>query len=186
MSYLHRNMRQPRLVPSLRSRIFSAGFTLIEIIIVLCLVSVMSLMSLYFVMDMMQVYVTRQSSNALLEEARHTMRLISNEVRSASAIQSPALPIAGAPPNTAMSITFDQVYPGQDPQDVIYSYDVNSSSLTRRSDIQASSLVAEQVSAFSISRDAYNVVSIDITFDNDLVRPITLNTSVRPRGFSIY
>ncbi len=166
-----------------RQKTRNRGFTLVEMISVLLIVSILGGVTTYFTVDLALLYSSTQKQTELLQDARRTMRLLTREIISAGEIVDPPRPAIGAPLNTANRIQFERTYRGVNPKDVTFEFDSVDKRITRVADIHMLVPLVDNVTSFVVKRDGYNLIRLEVVFDNGVSKPITLITAVRPRGF---
>ena len=159
------------------------GFTLVEMISVLVIVGILGGVTTYFPVDLALLYSSAKKQTELLQDARRTMRLLRREIISSGEIIDPPRPAVGAPLNTANRIQFERTYRGVNPKDVTFEFDGVNKRITRVADIQMLVPLVENVVSFVVKRDGFNLIRLEVEFDNGVSKPITLVTAVRPRGF---
>ncbi|NWF91291.1 MAG: prepilin-type N-terminal cleavage/methylation domain-containing protein [Syntrophaceae bacterium] len=155
------------------------GFTLIEILAVIVILSVVSAITIHFVSDSMRVYTMTKDQKALLEEGRLAMERMCRDIRDANTITG----------TTASSITFTRVHAtGQDVASESITFQRNAGARTLEK-VKASpsrtTTMAENVSAFAVSYSS-SEVQLQLTLDNPATgASVTLQTKVHPKNPAI-
>lgn len=155
------------------------GFTLIEMVAVMVILSIISAITINFLVHSAKQYAVMMNQKALFEEAQLAMERMCREIRDAKVILSPP---GGASSN---SIVFTRTHStAQDWVNETITFRLTGTTLEKvKTSPSASSPLAERVSAFSITRGATKD-EIKIVLGLSLVtgENMTLQTKVYPKN----
>lgn len=173
-------------LPSLTSN----GFTLIEIIITITLMSIIGLFSIQYLSRVAQMNKLVVAQKALIDEAKTTMEFITREMR--VAINTPT---CGTVPGTCVvgtaypAITFDKYMESpvnavrKDTNTSAIKYAFSGSTLTRTSGAITTTL-ATSVSGFTVTPVSTNFYKVVLTLSGSTGENFSLEASVKPRNIT--
>lgn len=159
------------------------GFTLIEVIIVIVVLSIISSITLYFIGNSVKTYVVMVNQKNLLDEARLAMERMCRDIRDARGILSPA---SGASGNM---ITFQRSHATfGDLADEILSFRLNGTTLEKvKTSPGITTSLASNVSSFTVLRGAGGDEEITLLLTLSLAtgENVTLGTKVYPKNLPV-
>ncbi len=155
------------------------GFTLIEVIMVIVILSTIAGLTIYFLVDSVRLYSLTVNQKALSDEARIALEKIGRDLRDAQSISAPA---AGSS-SSILSFTRTHATAGDGVNENI-TYRQNGSILEKVKTAPAAvSPLAEKVANFLVSREvAGQEVKIILTLSGSRGERVTLQTKVYPRN----
>lgn len=156
------------------------GFTLIEIIIVILILSIASGITIKFLIDSLRIYTMSINQKMIFEEAKLAIERICRDIRDAKIITSP--PEEGS----GNSITFQRTHAtAGDAMDEILTYRLNGNTIEKiKTSPSATNPLASNVSSFTVERGAAgnNEITLKLTLSLSSGENITLHTKVYPRN----
>lgn len=187
-----------RMMKPATARMNARGFSMVELIIGIILVGVLGLFSMGYLGQIMQINQLTEGQKDLLDESKLAMELFIREFRMSRAdtIQcgNPAGACAVGTPYT--QVTFGKLFAYQkepcaaspcatsplDPAiaDIVFSYDSIAKTVTRTN--TAATVLARNVTAFSITQAEANLYRIEMTLNGPNGENYTLRGAVRPRS----
>ncbi len=161
----------------------SKGFTLIEIVIVIVILSIASGIMIYFVVNSLRAYTMSVHQKTLLDEAKLALERMCRDIRDAKSITIPA------PSGSGDTITFirtNATGPGQDlPNDTI-TYRLNGSNLQREKPSYSPPypILASNVSSFNVTRGpaGNDEITLSLSLSFPTGENIMLQTKVYPKN----
>lgn len=155
------------------------GFTLIEMIMVIAILSTIAGFSIYFLVDSARLYSLTVSQKALSEEARIALEKICRDLRDAQSISIPAPGESGQ----ILSLTRTYATAGDGANEDI-TYRQSGSILEKVKTAPATvSPLAENVATFSVSRETASAeIKIILTLSGSKGERVTLQSKVYPRN----
>jgi len=157
------------------------GFTLIEMIIVVVILSTVSAITIYFLVSSLRTYTLTVNQSNLLEEGKLALERMARDIRDAQSISSPA---AGSSGNL---ITFLRTHAtAQDLANETITFRLNGSTLEKVKTSPADSrALAENATAFLITREATNdEIKLELTLSLGSGESVTLQTKVYPKNLA--
>ena len=154
------------------------GFTLIEIIIVIVIMSVLGIFGYQFLATSIHTYSMMEKQKSLYDEAAMAMERISRELRDAESISYPPSE------NTDSHVTFTKSHGSPEDTETTITFELSSGTLQRDGSGDPVNL-AEQVSAFTVSRGASlyeNEVTVVLTLSESTGESVTLRTKICPKN----
>jgi len=165
----------------------SNGFTLIEIIIVIMILSIVSAITIYFLASSVKNYVMMVNQQNLLDEGRLALEKMCRDIRDA---QSITLPPSG---NSENRIVFQRSHPTfGDLANETLSFRLTGTTLEKvKSSPNGIHPLASHVSTFSVTRGASGneEITLSLTLSLTTGERVTLQTKVYPKNLprsSIY
>ena len=158
---------------------FQRGFTLIEIIIVIVILSIVSAITINFLINSLKIYTMTVNQKTLLDEGKLALERMCRDIRDARSISSPASGGSGS------LITF--IRNNATAQDVAaesLTFQLTGSTLQKvKSSPSATSTMAANVSTFTVTRGATNdEITIVLTLSLSSGENVTLQTKVYPKN----
>jgi prepilin-type N-terminal cleavage/methylation domain-containing protein len=168
-----------KLLGPMNPRIFepsSKGFTLIEIVVVIVILSIVSAITIKFLVDSMRIYTMTVNQKTLFDEGKLALERMCRDIRDANSITG----------STATSVTFirtNATGPGQDTPNETITYRLIGSNLEK---VKASTpyVIAGNVSAFTVTQGADNEIKLVITLSLGTGENVTLQTKVYPKNLA--
>jgi prepilin-type N-terminal cleavage/methylation domain-containing protein len=157
------------------------GFTLIEIIIVIIILSIVSGISIKFLVDSLRVYTMTVNQKTLFDEGKLALERMCRDVRDARTITSPS---GGGSGNL---ITFTRANAtAQDIANESITFRLTGSILEKvKASPSVTSAMANNVSVFTITRGATtDEITIGLTLSLTSGEHVTLQTKVYPKNLA--
>lgn len=160
---------------------FEKGFTLIEVIVVIVILSIASGITVYFVVNSLRVYTMGVHQKTLLDEAKLALERMCRDIRDAKAISTP---VSGGLGNT---ITFTRTNAtGQDLANETITYRLNGNNLQREKASYSLPypILASNVSSFTVTRGAAgnDEITLSLTLSLPSGENVNLQTKVYPKN----
>jgi len=163
----------------------SKGFTLIEMVIVIVILSIVSGITIKFLVDSLRIYTMTINQKTLLDEGRLALERMCRDIRDARTITSPAAPF----PSSGSSITFTRTnatFGDLIDENITFQRDVPTITLQKVKESPAPGTtvtLAANVTAFTVTRGAANdEIQIDLTLSLGSVERVILRTEVYPKN----
>jgi prepilin-type N-terminal cleavage/methylation domain-containing protein len=155
------------------------GFTLIEIIIVIVILSIISAITIKFLTDGLRIYTMTVNQKTLFDEGKLALERMCRDIRDAGSI---TLPAAGA---SGSLIAFTRTNPtAQDSASENITFQLTGGNLQKvKTSPSATSNLAGNVSAFTVTRDTSNEIKLQLTLSLGTGENVTLQTKVYPKNF---
>jgi prepilin-type N-terminal cleavage/methylation domain-containing protein len=157
------------------------GFTLIEIIVVIVILSIISAITINFLINSMKIYTMTMNQKTLFDEGKLALERMCRDIRDARSITSPGSGSSGS------SITFIRNNAtAQDVAGETITFQLTGSTLEKvKSSPSVTSALASNVSTFTVTRGATNdeitlVLSLSISSGEN----VTLQTKVYPKNLA--
>jgi prepilin-type N-terminal cleavage/methylation domain-containing protein len=157
----------------------SKGFTLIEVVIVIVILSIISAITIYFLINSLEVYTMTVNQKTLLDEGKLALERMCRDIRDARSITSPASGGSGS------LITFIRNNAtAQDVAGEIVTFRLTGNTLEKvKSSPSATSSLAANVSTFTVTRGATNdEITLVFTLSLGTGENVTLQTKVYPKN----
>lgn len=151
------------------------GFTLIEIIVVIVILSIVSGITIKFLVDSLQIYQMTVNQKTLFDEGKLALERMGRDIRDARSISSVS----------ASSITF--IRNNATAQDIagetiIFQRNVGTSTLEKvKTSPSVTLTMADNVSAFAVT-NATNEIQLQLTLQLASGENVTLQTKVYPKN----
>lgn len=155
------------------------GFTLIEIIVVIVILSIISAITINFLINSMRIYTMTVNQKVLFDEGKLALERMCRDIRDARSISSPT---SGSSGN---SITFIRTNPtAHDISGETITFQLTGSTLEKvKSSPSTTSALASNVSSFTITRGATNdEITILLSLSLSSGENVTLQTKVYPKN----
>jgi len=151
------------------------GFTLIEIIIVIVILSIVSAITIKFLVDSLRVYTMTVNQKTLFDEGKLALERMCRDIRDARSITG----------STADSITFVRTNgTAQDiaGETIVFQRNAGASTLEKvKASPGVTTTLAANVSAFAVT-DATNEIQLQLTLQLTSGENVTLQTKVYPKN----
>lgn len=160
----------------------SKGFTLIEIVIVIVILSIVSAISIKFLIDSLQIYTMTVNQKTLLDEGKLALERTCRDIRDARSITTPAAGGSGS------TITFLRAnLTAQDIADESITFRLTGSTLEKvKSSPAATSAMAFNVTSFQVTRGVApnneNEITIELNLQLTSGENVALQTKVYPKN----
>ena len=161
---------------------FERGFTLIEIIIVIVILSIVSGITIKFLIDSLKIYTMTVNQKTLFDEGKLALERMCRDIRDAKSMTVPA---SGGSGNTITFQRTNATGAGQDLANEIITYRLSSGAIQREKASYSLPypILASNVSAFTVTRGATNdEITIVLTLLLGTGENITLQTKVYPKN----
>lgn len=162
----------------------SKGFTLIEIVIVIVILSIVSAITIYFLVNSLRVYTMSINQKTLFDEGKLALERMCRDIRDANSITSPAAGGSGS------LITFTRTNAtAQDIASENITFQLTGSNLQKvKASPSATSTLAGNVSVFTVTRGApatnnENEIKMVLTLSLGTGENVTIQTKVYPKNF---
>ena len=159
---------------------FERGFTLIEIIIVIVILSIVSAITIKFLVDGLRIYTMTVNQKTLLDEGKLALERMCRDIRDANNIVA----------TTASSIAFTRTNAtgtGQDGAAERIRFDLSGTTLRKAKGVDAAGnggtpyTMADNVTAFTVT-NATNEIQLQLTLQLASGENVTLQTRVYPKN----
>jgi prepilin-type N-terminal cleavage/methylation domain-containing protein len=157
------------------------GFTLIEIIVVIIILSIVAAITIHFLADSLRIYTMTVNQKTLFDEGKLAMERMCRDIRDARSIASPA---SGGSGN---SITFMRNNAtAQDIAGENITFRLTGSTLEKvKASPSVTSSMASNVSTFTVTRGATNdEVTLFLSLSLASGEKMTLQTKVYPKNLA--
>jgi len=164
---------------------FQKGFTLIEIIIVIVILSFIAAITIKFLTDSLRIYTMTVNQKTLYDEGKLALERMVRDIRDARSITTPA---AGGSGNT---IVFQRTNPtAHDGLNETLTFRLTGTTLEKvKTSPAATSSLASNVSSFTVTRGAAatnneNEITLSLTLSSGSGENVILQTEVYPRNLA--
>jgi len=155
----------------------SRGFTLIEIIIVIVILSIVSAITIKFLVDSLRIYTMTVNQKTLFEEGKLALERMGRDIRDARSITG----------TTASSITFvrdDATAQDIAGETIIFQQNAVANTLEKvKASPAATSTMAKNVTVFAVT-NATNEILLTLTLQLTTGENVTLQTKVYPKNLA--
>ena len=172
-----------KLLEPLNPRIlepFSKGFTMIEIIIVIVILSIVSAITIKFLVDGLRIYTMTVNQKMLFDEGKLALERMVRDIRDARAM---AEPDAG---ETVSDVRITRTNAtAQDQAGEAIRFVLSGTTLQKRKSAPSAMFIdlASNVSTFTATRGATTEITIVLTLSLATGENVTLKTNVYPKNF---
>jgi prepilin-type N-terminal cleavage/methylation domain-containing protein len=171
---LERNFEDFRTRDSKFNTTSNKGFTLVEIIVVIVILSIASAITVKFMIDSLRIYTMTVNQKTLLDEGKLALERMCRDIRDANSITG----------STATSITFVRTHAtglGQDTANETITYRSTGGNLEK---VKASTpyAIAGNVYAFTVTQGADNEITLLLTLRLGTGENVTVQTKVHPKN----
>jgi prepilin-type N-terminal cleavage/methylation domain-containing protein len=163
----------------------SKGYTLIEIIIVIVILTIVSAIAIKFLFDGLRTYTMTVNQKTLFDEGKLVLERMCRDIRDAQSISVPA---AGASGTTITFIRNDATAQDVANETITFQRNIGNSTLEKlKTSPAATSRMADNVNTFTVTRGAAatnNLNEITLALDLRLGtgENVTLQTKVYPKN----
>jgi len=162
-------------------KLSSKGFTLIEMIVVIVILSMGAAITIFFLVDSLRIYTMTVNQKTLLDEGKLGLERMCRDIRDGKSITSPS------PGASRSSIAFTRTNAtAQDSADESLTFELNGSTLRK---VKASNPynMASNVSTFTVTRGAAatnneNEITLVLTLSLVSGENVTLRTKIYPKN----
>jgi len=154
----------------------SRGFTLIEIIMVIVILSIVSAITIYFLVNSLKVYTMTVNQKTLFDEGRLALERMCRDIRDAKTITTPA------PNGSGNTLTFIRTNAtAQDSADETITFTLSGSTLVK---VKASNTyaMAENIFQFNVTRDSGSEMLLRLVLQRPSGEQVTMETKVYPKN----
>ena len=158
-----------------------SGFTLIEIIIVMVVLSIISVVTINFLVNSLKTYSMMVNQKTLLDEGKSALERMCRDIRDAQSISAPA---AGSSGN---QIIFTRTHAtAQDIANETITFQLTGNTLEKvKTSPAAISAMAGNVSAFTVTRGATeDEIKVVLTLALGSGENVTLQTKIYPKNLT--
>jgi len=158
------------------------GFTLIEIVIVIVILSIISAITIKFLVDGLRIYTMTVNQKTLFDEGKLALERMCRDIRDARSITTPA---AGGSGSTITVLRSNATV--QDIVDESITFRLTGSTLEKvKASPAATSAIALDVSTFTVTRgqaatNDENQITIQLTLTSGSAGSVNLQTRVYPK-----
>lgn len=159
----------------------SKGFTLIEVVVVIIILSIVSAITIYFMVNSFRIYAMTVNQKTLFDEGKLALERMCRDIRDARSISSPGRGGSGT------LITFIRTHAtAQDSANETITFRLNSSVLEKvKGSPSATSGMADDVSSFTVTRGVTNdEIKLELILSLATGENVTLQTKVYPRNLA--
>jgi len=154
----------------------SRGFTLIEIIMVIVILSIVSAITIYFLVNSLKGYTMTVNQKTLFDEGRLALERMCRDIRDAKTITTPA------PNGSGNTLTFIRTNAtAQDSADETITFTLSGSTLVK---VKASNTyaMAENIFQFNVTRDSGSEMLLRLVLQRPSGEQVTMETKVYPKN----
>jgi prepilin-type N-terminal cleavage/methylation domain-containing protein len=177
----HSELRTPCLSGRQANSELQRGFTLIEVIIVIVILSIISAITINFLVDSLKIYTMTVNQKTLFDEGKLALERMCRDVRDARTLTTPA---AGASGSTLRFTRNNATAQDSALEDIRFI--LSGTTLQKRKSLPSVLLInlASNVSTFTVTRAAsgVNELTIDLTLSLTSGERVTLRTKVYPKN----
>ena len=164
---------------------FQRGFTLIEIIVVIVILSIVSAITIKFLVDSMRIYTMTVNQKTLYDEAKLSLERMCRDIRDAKSITT----FTAGPPGSITFVrtnatAFDQGLPGNTTGETItFQQNAGAGTLEKVKSLPSASTtkMAQYVNSFTVA-NATNEIQLTLTLSLTSGENVTLQTKVYPKN----
>jgi len=165
---------------------FSKGFTLIEMIIVIVILSIISAITINFLVDSLKIYTMTVNQKTLFDEGKLALERMCRDVRDARTLTTP---VAGASGPTLTFTRNNATAQDSAAEAIRFTWSgTPGTALQKRKSVPSVLLInlASNVSTFTVTRAAsgVNELTIDLTLSLASGEQVTLRTKVYPKNLA--
>ena len=165
---------------------FSKGFTLIEMVIVIVILSIISAITINFLVDSLKIYTMTVNQKTLFDEGKLALERMCRDVRDARTLTTP---VAGASGPTLTFTRNNATAQDSAAEAIRFTWSgTPGTALQKRKSVPSVLLInlASNVSTFTVTRAAsgVNELTIDLTLSLASGEQVTLRTKVYPKNLA--
>jgi len=162
------------------------GFTLIEIIVVIVILSIVSAITIKFLVDGLRIYTMTVDQKTLFDEGKLALERMCRDLRDANSITTP---ISGGSISSGTLLSFTRTHAtAQDSAGDIIQFILSAGTLQRKAAARPTVDLASYVTAITVARGTSpnNEITISLTLSNTIsgeTLSVSLSTKVIPKNF---
>ena len=160
----------------------SKGFTLIEIIVVIVILSIVSGITIKFLIDSLKIYTMTVNQKTLYDEGKLALERMCRDIRDARSITTPA---AGGSGSTIIFLRGNLTAQDIVDESITFQRNIGNSTLEKvKTSPAATSRMANNVSSFTVTRGAAgnDEITLVLTLTLGTGENVTLQTRVYPKN----
>ena len=164
------------------------GFTLIEMIIVIVILSIISAVTINFLVDSLRIYTMTVDQKTLFDEGKLALERMCRDLRDAYSITTPS---SGGTSSSGTLLSFTRTNAtAQDSANDTIQFILSSGTLQRKASIRATVDLASYVTAITVTRGTSpnNEITISLTLSRTstgVTLSVPLSTKVVPKNFPV-
>jgi len=165
---------------------FQRGYTLIEIVVVIVILSIVSAISIKFLADSLRIYTMTVDQKTLFDEGKLALERMCRDIRDANSITTP---ISGGSNSSGTLLSFTRTHAtAQDSAGDIIQFILSSGTLQRKAAARPTVDLASYVTAITVTRGTSpdNEITISLTLSRTstgVTLSVPLSTKVVPKNF---
>jgi prepilin-type N-terminal cleavage/methylation domain-containing protein len=187
-SYLNKHIKMRKHNSELRTlnSELQRGFTLIEIIIVIVILSIVSAITIKFLVDSLRIYTMTVDQKTLFDEGKLALERMCRDLRDANSITTP---ISGGSSSSGTLLSFTRTHAtAQDSAGDTIQFILSSGTLQRKAAARPTVDLASYVTAITVTRGTSpdNEITISLTLSrttSGVTLSVPLSTKVNPKNF---
>ena len=175
-----------RKSPNSELLVRSKGFTLIEIIIVIVILSIVSAITIKFLVDSLSIYTMTVNQKTLFDEGKLALERMCRDLRDANSITTPS---SGGSSSSGTLLSFTRTHAtAQDSAGDTIQFILSSGTLQRKASTRPTVDLASYVTAITVTRGTSpnNEITISLTLSRTIsgeTLSVPLGTKVIPKNF---
>ncbi len=178
-----RNLSEPEGSLSRRPKsAFERGFTLIEIVVVIVILSIVSGITIKFLIDSLKIYTMAVNQKTLFDEGKLAMERMCRDIRDSRSITAPA---AGGSGSTITFLRGNLTAQDIVDESITFQRNIGNSTLEKvKTSPATTSRMADNVSSFTVTRGAAgnDEITLVLTLTLGTGENVTLQTRVYPKN----
>jgi len=156
------------------------GFTLIEMVVVIVILSIISAITIYFLLSSLRIYAMTVNQKILFDEGKLTLERMCRDIRDARGISTPGAGGSGSTIIFTRNNATAQDIAGED-----ISYQLSGSTIQKvKSSPSVTVAIADNVSAFTVTRATSDEITLLLTLSLGTGERVTLQTKVYPKNLA--
>jgi prepilin-type N-terminal cleavage/methylation domain-containing protein len=182
----HSELRTPCLSGRQANSKLQRGFTLIEIIIVIVILSIVSAITIKFLVDSLRIYTMTVDQKTLFDEGKLALERMCRDLRDANSITTPS---SGGSSSSGTLLSFTRTHAtAQDSAGDTIQFILSSGTLQRKASARPTVDLASYVTAITVTRGTSpnNEITISLTLSRTIsgeTLSVPLGTKVIPKNF---
>jgi prepilin-type N-terminal cleavage/methylation domain-containing protein len=166
---------------------FQRGFTLIEIIVVIVILSIVSAITIKFLVDSLKIYSMTVNQKTLFDEGKLALERMCRDIRDAKSITT----FTAGPPGSITFVrtnatVYDAGLPGNTTgETIIFQQNAGASTLEKVKSLPSASTttMAEHVTSFTVA-NAISEIQLQLTLQLTSGENVALRTKVYPKNLA--
>jgi prepilin-type N-terminal cleavage/methylation domain-containing protein len=181
-----RNFNSELRTPNSELLVRSKGFTLIEIIVVIVILSIVSAITIKFLVDSLRIYTMTVEQKTLFDEGKLALERMCRDLRDANSITTPS---SGGSSSSGTLLSFTRTHAtAQDSAGDTIQFILSSGTLQRKASTRPTVDLASYVTAITVTRGTSpnNEITISLTLSRTIsggTLSVPLGTKVIPKNF---